>query len=92
MSSTTFQSIDKDAAGNIVVGGSTTDSSLATLYMSPDPIMLYVKYGNTYLWGLSFSGSDFDAVGAVKFNTAGTYIFFGFTETSPSNPLHIGVV
>ena len=41
-SSTTFQSIDKDIAGNIVVGGSTSDSNLATLSNSPDPILLYV--------------------------------------------------
>lgn len=83
MSSTTFHAIDKDASGNIVVGGSTSDSTLATLYSTPDPIMLYVKAGNAYLWGISFSGYNYDTVGAVKFNTAGTYIFFGFTEATP---------
>lgn len=78
-SSTTFQSIDKDNAGNIIVGGSTSDSTLATLFNTPDPIILYVQYGNTYLWGVSFGGNNFDGVGAVKFSTAGTYIFAGFT-------------
>ena len=92
LSSTTFQSIDKDSAGNIVVGGSTSDSTLANLFNSPDPILLYVQYGNTYLWGVNFAGNDFDGVGAVKFSTTGTYIFVGFTQISPSRPLSIGVI
>jgi hypothetical protein len=61
------------------VGGSTSDATLATLFSSPDPILLYVQSGNTYLWGLNFGGNNFDGIGAVEFSTAGTYIFFGFT-------------
>jgi hypothetical protein len=49
------------------------------MFNTPDPIILYVQYGNTYLWGVSFGGNNFDGVGAVKFSTSGTYIFAGFT-------------
>jgi len=90
--STTFQSIDKDGSGNIVVGGSTSDSSLATIFNSPDPILLFIQYGNTYLWGVNYRGTNFDGVGAVKFSTASTYIFVGFSQITPSSPLSIGVV
>jgi hypothetical protein len=90
LSSTTFQSVDKDSGGNIVVGGSTYDSSLSNMFNSPDPILLNIQYGNTYLWGVSFKGNNFDGVGAVKFSTADTYIFAALTSSSSS--LTIAVV
>ena len=76
---TSFESTDKDSAGNIVIGGSTSDSSLANLYNSPDPFVLYIQYGNTYLWGINFAGYNLKSVGAVRFSSTGVYIFAGLS-------------
>jgi hypothetical protein len=86
---TQFYSMDMDANGNIVIGGSTADSGVANLYGSPDPIIVFMERGNLYKWGINLAGRSYDRVGVIKFNAAGTKIFAaldtGSADTSPMN-------
>jgi hypothetical protein len=44
------------------------------------------------LWGISFAGVNLDRVSAVKFNPAGTLIFAGFEQVTPSLSLIFSVL
>ena len=84
--------MDRDTAGNIVLGGWTSDSTMKTLYNTPDPIMLFIQLGNQYLWGISFTGVNFDRVSIVKFNPTGSLIFAGFEQAILANVFTFSVV
>lgn len=78
--STSFYTLDMDAGKNIAVGGETQDSTVATLFNAIDPIVVYIQNGNLYKWGKSFSGVDYDRVGSIRFNPAGTKITAVFQD------------
>ncbi len=65
---TAFYTIDIDSLSNIVVGGETSDTKVATIYMGFDPIVVYIEKGNIHKWGKSFSGIDYQRVASIRFN------------------------
>ena len=65
---------------------------MQNVFNVPDPIVLYIKVPNIYLWGISFAGVNLDRVTAVKFNPTGTIIFAGFEQVTPSLSLIFSVI
>lgn len=78
---TQFTAMDMDAAGNIIVGGSTYDLDvLKTPISPPDPFLMYIQHGNFYLWGFNVIGENYNRIGQVKFNANGSLIFAGYEQ------------
>jgi len=74
--STIFLTVDMDPISqkDLVLGGQTSDSGVASIMVAPDPILLYMVGGGLYKWAISLAGIDLDKVNTVKFNSLGTKI------------------
>lgn len=67
---TIFNAMDIDANNNIIVGGQTSDPSIATLSLAPDPIIMFIQDGGLISWGVTLSSIlyNYDFVISLKFN------------------------
>lgn len=58
LSNTEVTDLDVDTLGNMVIGGTTTDTSFATLDTGqPAPIVAYQDLKGVYKWGISLHGT-----------------------------------
>lgn len=51
-----------------MVGGKSSDTSLVSSIMMPNPIVLYVKQGGLYLWSIYLNANMYDTVKHLAFN------------------------
>ena len=64
----------------MALGGHTSDSTIANLFASPDPIIVYMVNGGMYKWGINLKGRDMNYVNTIKFTPTGTKIYAFLTN------------
>jgi hypothetical protein len=81
---TRYETLDMDSQSNVIIGGSTTDTSIVTLGSDTQlPIAAYISYSGGYNWAKAFiTGYASNSILAIKFNPLGTYLVVVFESVT----------